>query len=483
MNRREAVRLGVGLAAAGLVGRLLPRPVRAAETGGRNLDFDVLNYGARGDGLTLDTDAIQRAIDAASAAGKGARVLIRGGRRYLTGSLVLRGAIDFHLADDAELLVSTRRVDYPGTAIAPYGGQYGTLITAVEAHGLRISGTGRINGRSAEFMDHYDRENGWWRPKDWRPRIFAVESSKEVEVRDLTVVDTPEWVLHLLGCEGVLVENLTIRNNLEIPNSDGIDPDHCRDVEIRKCNIACGDDAISVKTTVRKQDYGPCTDVRVADCVLETQDSGVKIGTHCHQDIRNILFERCEVRTSSRGIAIQMRDEGEVSQIEFRDIRLLSRYYSNPWWGRGEAISITAHPRKPAMKMGSLHGVRVRNVTGRAENSVRVNGSKECRIRDVLLENIAITFDRWTQFPGAVFDNRPTTAYPEIEPHDTPGFSVRYADQVAIKDCRVAWGRNCPASFSHALEADQVTNLELTGFGGEAAHPERDPAIVIQRSG
>jgi hypothetical protein len=114
---------------------------------------------------------------------------------------------------------------------------------------------------------------------------------------------------------------------------------------------------------------------------------------------------------------------------------------------------------------------------------VRVNGSKECRIRDVLLENIAITFDRWTQFPGAVFDNRPTTAYPEIEPHDTPGFSVRYADQVAIKDCRVAWGRNCPASFSHALEADQVTNLELTGFGGEAAHPERDPAIVIQRSG
>ena len=214
--------------------------------------------------------------------------------------------------------------------------------------------------------------------------------------------------------------------------------------------------------------------------MLQTQDSGVKIGTHCHQDIYKVRFERCEIKTSSRGIAIQMRDEGNVSDIEFRDIKLVSRYYSNPWWGRGEAVSLTAHPRTPQMKMGTLRGLRVANVTGRAENSVRVSGSEECRIRDVSLENVAMTLDRWTRYPGGLFDNRPTEGrYPEIEPHGTPGFHIRSADNVVLKRCSVAWGGNRPEYFTHALETDDVTGLEITGFVGEAAHPERDSAVVF----
>jgi hypothetical protein len=465
-SRRDAL----GLAA--LFGSSLAGPVRV---------FDVLKFGAVGDGHTLDTAAIQRAIDEAAAAGREAQVLIRGGHRYLVGSLALRGGIDFHLADDAELLVSTKREDYIGSAVAPHNGQFSGLITAVEAHGLKITGTGKINGRAREFMTHYDQEDEWWRPADWRPRIFVLASSKDVEVRDIAIEDTPEWALHLLGCEGVLVEGIRIRNNLEIPNSDGIDPDHCRDVEIRKCHIVCGDDPISVKTTVQPKDYGPCANIRVADCMLETQDSGVKIGTHCHQDIFKVRFERCEIKTSSRGITIQMRDEGDVSGIEFRDIKLVSRYYSKPWWGRGEAISFTALPRTSEMKMGTLRGVRVHNVTGMAENSVRVNGSSECRIRDVTLDNVSVTLNRWTRYPGGVFDNRPTEGrYAEIEPHGNPGFHIRGAGNVALKRCSVAWGENRPDYYTHALEAEDVTGLQISRFAGEAAHPERDAAIVIR---
>jgi hypothetical protein len=206
----------------------------------------------------------------------------------------------------------------------------------------------------------------------------------------------------------------------------------------------------------------------------------VKIGTETTSDIHDIRFERCEIRTSCRGLTIQLRDEADVYNIDFRDIKFVSRYHSDPWWGRGEAISLTSIARTPQTKVGKIHDVRIRNVSGRAENSVRVSGTAQSRIRDVRLENVAVTLDRWTKYRGGLFDNRPTTAQPGIEPHGNPGFSIRYADNVVLKHCSVAWGANRPDYFTNALEAEQVTGLAFTEFAGEAAHPERDEAILIR---
>jgi len=148
-----------------------------------------------------------------------------------------------------------------------------------------------------------------------------------------------------------------------------------------------------------------------------------------------------------------------VYAIDFSDIQFVASYQAAPWWGRGEAISFTAIPRTKGGKIGSIHDVRVRNVTGRAENSVRINGTPESRIRDVTLDHVDVDFDRWTKYPGAVFDNRPTTAYPDIEPHNTPAISVRYADKVAINDCTVGWRKNRPSTFGEVLETENVTGV------------------------
>ncbi|HTO02056.1 MAG TPA: glycosyl hydrolase family 28 protein [Opitutus sp.] len=432
--------------------------------------FDVTQYGAIGDGITLDTAAIQRAIDEAANAGSGAQVLVRGGKRYLIGALQLKARIDFHLADDAELIVSTDPAHFAG----------GAALQAVDAHGLKITGTGSINGRSREFMTYYDEVDEWWRPKPFRPRLMVLTGCKDLEIRDVTFRDAPSWTLHLVGCERVLIDGVKIRNQLDVPNCDRIDPDHCRDVEIKNCDIECGDDAIVIKATRQGARYGGCSNIVVSDCVLATQDSGVKIGTETVADIRGIRFERCRIKTSCRGCTIQLRDEGNISDVEFRDIEFVARYHSAPWWGRGEAISFTAIPRTPDTRLGQLSNVRVINVTGRAENSVRINGSPQSRIQNVVFDHVALTLERWTKYPGAVWDNRPTTAMPDLEPHNTPGFGVRSVDHLTLKATRLTWGAHRPDYFTHALEAEDVTGLKVETFSGEAAHPARDQAIVVR---
>ncbi len=427
--------------------------------------FNVRDYGAVGDGKTLDTEAIQKAIDAAAAIGNGVQVLIPGDHQYVIGTIELKSNIDFHIDDGAELLVSVKNDDFSGEA----------ALIADSVVNLTISGTGRINGRALEFMSHYEGDNEWWIPKEWRPKLFIFTSCINLVIRDISIEKAPSWTLHMLGCENVLIDGIRIDNNLDVPNCDGIDPDHCRNVEIRNCHIRCGDDAIVVKTTRQSFDFGPSTNIWVHGCVIETQDSGVKIGTETTQDIFDVTFERCEIKSSCRGLTIQ----GNVFNILFKDINFVSRYHSDPWWGRGEAISFTAIPRFSGGEIGAIYNVVVRNVIGRAENSVRINGTQESRIRNIWFEEVHVKMDRWTKYSGGLMDNRPTKAYDETEYRSNPGYYIRFADQITLKNCSVEWGANVPEYFTNAVEAHDVTSLDLDGVVGRAAHPERDKAVSI----
>lgn len=438
--RRDALRIST----AALVGTLAA-PLSAAS---RKV-FDARSFGAKGDGRTLDTAAIQHTIDAAARVG--GRVVLGGTGRYLTGPLTLAGGIDFHIERHAKLCVSTDPAHYAD----PLAG----VLAAKSAHGLTLSGAGTIDGRSPEFMERYDPIGEWWIPKAFRPRLVVLEDCADLVIRDLTLARAPHWTVHLVGCRRVLVDGLTIANQLDVPNCDGIDPDHCQDVEIRNCRITCGDDAVVIKTTAGYERYGPSRTITVRDCVIETQDSGLKIGTETVQDIHDILFERCEIRRSSRGLCIQLRDAGTVRNIVFRQIRFVAQYFADPWWGRGEAISFTAIPRTAATRIGTIRDVLVEDVTGRAENSVRIEGLDGARVADIRLHRVRITLDRWTKYRGGMFDNRPTGVATPLEPHDTVGINIRNADRVTLDHVAVAVAPGTRGHFAEEVRSDDTTAL------------------------
>ncbi len=420
--------------------------------------FNVLDFGAKGDGVTLDTGAIQQAIDRAAVSGD--EVLVPGGHKFLIATLDLKGGINFHL--EGELLISTNQADYAGDGV----------IMASNAANLKITGSGKISGRSLSYMTYYEATNEWWIFKPWRPKMFVLTGCTNLLVRDITFGDAPYWGLHMLGCEHVLVDHITVNNRLDVPNCDGIDPDHSRDVEIRNCHVTCGDDAIVAKATRQEHDYGPCANIHVHDCVIRTQDAGLKIGTETTSDVHDVLFERCKVLSSCRGLCIQLRDEGNVYNVTFRDIRFVAEYHSFPWWGRGEGISFTVVPRLAGTKNGRLHDILVENVCGRAENSIRVNGSPQSRIENVRFHNVGLILDRWTKYTGGEFDNRPTKVIMPVEPHATDGFSLREAGQVVLDHCAIRWPANGPAYFGDSISATNVTGLQIANFKGDSsAHP------------
>ena len=122
--------------------------------------------------------------------------------------------------------------------------------------------------------------------------------------------------------------------------------------------------------------------------------------------------------------------------------------------------------------------MKVQNVRGRAENSIRIDGHARGHVSDVTLDNVDVTFERWSKYPGGVFDNRPTNVTEGIEKHGTPGVSVRRAERVTLNNCTVRWGAKRPDYFTHALHAEDAPGLVRNGFKGEAAHAELEAVRI-----
>lgn len=387
-------------------------------------DFNVTGYGAKGNGVTDDAKAIQRAIDACSAAGGGS-VIIPSGKTFMAGPLHLKSNVDLHLQSNSVLLANPDESVYTESAFRQNRGEGMMWISGKDIQNISITGRGRIDGNGVAFMGRELDDSYELKPVtdfDPRPHVLTLVNASNVKINGVTIANSAYWTIHLVGCYDVAISDISLLNNLKIRNGDGIDIDHSRKVRISNCFIESGDDCICLKNRREFEEYGPCEDVVVTNCIMTSRSCAVKIGSENMDAIRRVLFDNCIITKSNRGIGIQNRDEGTVSDITFSNMTVDCRLFSDVWWGKSEPIYVTSYPRargnhkdagwrfpKGATQgaCGEVANIRFIDIYSTSENGIFLGCDEPGKIRNVTLDNIDLTLLKPAQYEGGVFDRRP----------------------------------------------------------------------------
>jgi len=282
---------------------LADAPTSAKPTAKPALQLNIRDFGALGDATTKDTTAIQRTIDRCAVLG-GGEVLIPAGN-YLTGALQLRSKTILRLDKDAILTGTDNFDDYPITEVRWEGKWipgHTALLYAIDADDLGIIGPGKIIGNNA-LGGRPTKENPLR-----HPALIEFMRCRRIRFEDFSTSYHLMWSIHPTECEDVTIRNLTIRSTGG--NGDGIDVDSCKRVVIDTCDIATGDDCISLKSGRGEEGYTmamPTEDVRISNCTFaDSIFACIGIGSETSAGIRNVRISNCKF-TGAKSHAIYIK--------------------------------------------------------------------------------------------------------------------------------------------------------------------------------
>jgi polygalacturonase len=367
--------------------------------------INVREQGAAGDGVRLDTKAIQQAIEACAAAGGGVVYFPPG--KYLTGTLYLKSNITSYLERGALILGSKSLEDYPVTVAQyrSYTDNYTerSLIYAENLENVGLEGSGVIDGQGAAFKGEYKV----------RPYMIRMIGCRNVTVSGVTLKDSPMWVQHYLACDNVYLRGITVASRVNA-NNDGIDIDSCARVRIADCDISSGDDAIVLKSTSARV----CRNVTVTNCVLSTACNALKLGTESNGGFEDIVISNCVVYdTRLAGVALEIVDGGVMDRVTVSGITMNKV---------GAPVFVRLGNRaRPFQERMAKPGVgRLRNVTlsgvqaaGAGKTGCSITGLRGSLVEHVTIENVRL----WFEGGGTREDARRTV--PEF-PDKYPVFSM-----------------------------------------------------------
>ncbi|MBO5467212.1 MAG: glycoside hydrolase [Prevotella sp.] len=358
-------------------------------------DYNIVNYGAVNDTTQLSTAAVQKAIDACSAAG-GGRVVVPTGN-YKIGTIILKSNVHMHLEQGATLYGSTDLKDY-----LPMKTDYMSLRTQTEtiqlifadkATNVVIDGFGTIDGRGRSF-----KKLSWNDEGITRPHLLRFIQSSDITLRDITLKNSGCWMQHYLACDRVKIDGIKVfnRNNY---NNDALDLDGCHEVVVSNMFADSDDDAITLKSTSPRL----CENIRIADCVVSSHCNAIKLGTETNGGFRNINISGIVVKPSydqkekffgqwigSSAISLEIVDGGVLENVNVSDITIEGT--ESPIFVRLANRARGYKEGVPVTKVGKINGIHLSNIQIRNAGSMgcSITGIPGHEVENVWLDNITI---------------------------------------------------------------------------------------------
>jgi len=382
------------------------------------VSLDVTRFGAKGDGEQDDTHYIQAAIMACP---KNSRIYFPAGTYRIT-SLFLKSHIRIELARGAEIKAFTDRTKFPifpatfqsydeedeynlgtweGNPLPMFSG----VICGIDAEDVVIYGEGTINGNAS-------KEDWWNNPKvmniAFRPRLFFISGCKNVTLQGVKFCNSPSWTLHPYFSDNLRFIGVTVENPADSPNTDGLDPESCKNVDILGVRFSLGDDCIAVKSGkiyMGRKHKRPSENINIRQCLMENGHGAVTLGSEMAGGVVNLTVEDCIFRHTDRGLRIKTRrgrgKDAILSNITFRNLTLdhvmtplvVNAFYFCDPDGRTEYVqSREVYPvddRTPSIKKMVFENMECTNCHVAA---AFFDGLPEQKIEEIIMKNISISY-------------------------------------------------------------------------------------------